>query len=1078
MSAFCYSCLAPMDALGDAHCPQCGLPRPSHGWPRDARLGTLVAGGQYRVLRRLGAGGFGVVYLVETVVGGLRRALKVLHTEWASDPAARDRFVNEALIVEQVNHPNVARCYAAGALDDDALYLLMELVEGIPLTALVEAGPARGPLAPARAVRLAKQVASGLVAAHATRVLHRDLTPQNILVIDAGTPDEHVKIVDFGIARSIDATAASTRGILGTPGYLPPERLRSGEVVDARSDLWQLGAVLFYLLTGRPPLASADGSLADAMRLHERWLDAGPAPSSVVPALAASAALDGFVARLLATRRERRPRSAAQACAQLAHIESSLAPTDAPGALALIEALCAVPGEGGWWALCRYLSEAPDRQFLVEAADALLASWPDTLRLAPTAWWEAVRRGEAHALWPLARTLDLSRRELAEDDVHDLAECQAVSSLTRLALAGNGLDDAAARRLAASPHLRGLVALDLSHNRLTSDGAAAIAASAHLVNLAELSLANNGLGARGAAAIAQSGLALRVLDLGDNDLRAEGAAAIAGSPALGGLEVLRLARNGIGSDGAGALAVSRTLTSLAELDLAGNGIGPGGAAALALCPNVSRLHTLRLGANALGRQGIELLVASNRFTALERLDITGNQIGASGAMALAASPFARRVKTLDVADNQLGDAGLAALLGATPFAGLRALGLARNELTAGGMTLVAGAPPELESLELAGNDIGTAGAGALAQALERSRVATLDLSHCGLDGRSLAAVLGGGRITTLKAARNPLDAAGVDAVASSDGAHALECLELGGAPFGLEGIEALARGRLPQLRRLRLEAVGLADADAEAALKALGVLPSLQWLALPANDLGAATAAAIAASPIAARLAVLDLSHNRIGDAGASALARGAHWHMLHTLVLDDNGLGAAGAATIVASSALALLARVDLAHNAQEGSVDLHSLGRHRVALLEASFGRVAALGTDFAETVYRKLFERHPGVKPLFARVPMKLQSQHLMQTLVMVIDRLRQPDVVAEQLRQLSLRHVGYGVFPSQYFALNGIILEALREALGEDWNDEVDDAWREGLEALTRVMLEAHRTATSMAAPAPRAVTPTV
>lgn len=1072
MSAFCYGCLAPMAPPGDAHCPRCAMPRPSHGWPRDARLGTLVAGGQYRVMQRLGAGGFGVVYLVETVVGGLRRALKVLHTEWASDPVARDRFVNEALIVEQVNHPNVARCYAAGALDDDALYLLMELVEGVPLTALVQGGPAPGPLAPARAVRLAKQVASGLVAAHATRVLHRDLTPQNILVVEAGTPDEHVKIVDFGIARSIDATAASTRGILGTPGYLPPERLRSGEAVDARSDLWQLGAVLYFLLTGEAPLGRTDGSLAEALVLHERWLDAGPAPSSRVPALAGAAGLDGFVARLLATRRERRPRSAAQVCAQLAHIESSLSPTDAPGALALIEALCAVPGEGAWWALCRYLSEAPDRERLVEAADALLASWPDALRLAPVAWWEAVRRGENHALWPLARALDLSRRELSDDDVHDLAECQAASSLARLSLAGNGLGDSAAALVAASPHLRGLTALDFSHNRLTSDGATAIATSPHLARIEELSLAANGLGTRGTAAIAESGLRLRALDLSDNDVRAEGAALIAGSPALGSLAVLRLSRNGIGSDGAGALAVSRTLTSLAELDLAGNGIGPGGAAALALCTNVTRLRVLRLAANALGRQGIELLVASNRFVALEELDVAANQIGASGAMALSASPFARRVKVLEVADNQLGDAGVAALLGAPHFAGLRSLGLARNDVTAAGMMLVTGAPPELERLDLGGNDVGAAGARALAQAIERSRISTLDVSHCGLDGDGLAAILDGsaGRITRLLASRNPLDGAGVRALAGSAGAVALECLELGGTAIGLAGLDALTGGRLQQLRRLRLEAIGITDADAEPALKALAALPALQSLALPGNDLGPATAAALASAPLAARLAMLDLSHNRVGDAGATALARGAHWHMLHTLVLDDNELGAAGAATLVASPALALLARVDLAHNAQEGFVDFHSLGRQRIAMLEASFGRVAALGTDFAELVYRKLFERHPGVKPLFAKVPMKLQSQHLTQTLVMVIDRLRQPDVVTEQLRQLSVRHVGYGVFPSQYFALNGIILEALKEVLGDDWNDAIDDAWREGLEALTRVMLEAHKGAMAPAAPA--------
>lgn len=139
----------------------------------DPQLGTLVAGGQYRVLQRLG--GFGTVYLVETVVGGLRRALKVLHREWVADEAAPRRFVNEALVLEPLNHPNIARCYAAGTLaEGDAPYLLLEFVDGVSLASLLAAPEGHlTPLPPLRAVRLAKQIASGLVAVHAQQVLHR-----------------------------------------------------------------------------------------------------------------------------------------------------------------------------------------------------------------------------------------------------------------------------------------------------------------------------------------------------------------------------------------------------------------------------------------------------------------------------------------------------------------------------------------------------------------------------------------------------------------------------------------------------------------------------------------------------------------------------------------------------------------------------------------------------------------------------------------------------------------------------------------------------------------------------------------
>ena len=188
--------------------------------PADARVGAVVAAGQYRVLARLGEGGFGAVYLVETVVGGLRRALKVLHSHWAADARSRARFINEALVLEQMNHPNIARCYSAGTLSDadQVPYLLLEYVDGVPLDAAIRDGAGRtAAMAPLRAVRLAQQIASGLVALHANQVLHRDLTPQNVLIVAAGTPDERVKLVDFGIADEVDDRTRSGITAIGTP---------------------------------------------------------------------------------------------------------------------------------------------------------------------------------------------------------------------------------------------------------------------------------------------------------------------------------------------------------------------------------------------------------------------------------------------------------------------------------------------------------------------------------------------------------------------------------------------------------------------------------------------------------------------------------------------------------------------------------------------------------------------------------------------------------------------------------------------------------------------------------------------
>jgi serine/threonine-protein kinase len=202
---YCQACNHPTEASAP-RCGSCASSRPDGGWPLDPRLQTIVAGGQYRVLRRIGAGGFGTVYEVETLVGGLRRALKVLHPERAQDARTRERFINEAIVLEQLNHPNVARCYAAGELDGGhALYLLLELIDGVPLSSLLEQADGRpAPFDPLRAARIGKQIASGLVAVHASGVLHRDLTPRNVLVTNAGTRDERVTLVDFGVADALD----------------------------------------------------------------------------------------------------------------------------------------------------------------------------------------------------------------------------------------------------------------------------------------------------------------------------------------------------------------------------------------------------------------------------------------------------------------------------------------------------------------------------------------------------------------------------------------------------------------------------------------------------------------------------------------------------------------------------------------------------------------------------------------------------------------------------------------------------------------------------------------------------------
>lgn len=1065
-TSFCPHCLAVV-AASESACAACRAARPEVGWPRDRRLGATVAGGQYVVLRRLGSGGFGTVYLVRTTVGGLQRALKILHTEWAGDAVMRERFVHEAVVLEQIHHPNVARCHGVGMLDDEPeLYLALEFVEGASLArTMTRADGAVVPLPPARAVRIAKQVASGLAAAHAVDVLHRDLKPENVLLSRAGTDAEQAKIIDFGIAKSLHRTAAATSARLGTPQFMAPEQLLASHAQDARLDLWQLGAVLFFMLTGRAPYAdAADGAaLTGAFESHR---DAGPRPSDRVPDLRAYPALDDLVGRLLATDPDRRPRTAGAVCNELARVEHQLVPTPAHNPLGLLEALCAAPGEGAWWALCRYLMEQPAaaQPGLIDVADTLVAGWPDHLRVAPVGWWESEMAGHPQPLWRLARALDLSGRELDDADVAVVAASAALASITRLDLSHNQITAEGAAHLAASTAVRGLVALDLSHNRLTSAGLAALAASSSLSRLAELRVADNGIGVEGTEALARAAWRLMRLDLGHNDIGAAGAAVLAASPVLRQVQVLGLAGNALGSDGAGAIAMSREMSALASLDLSGNAIGASGAAALALAPALSGLRSLGLGRNRLGPAGVELL-SSIRLPSLEALDVSANELGAHGAMLLAASPTVRRVKSLDVSDNELGDAGLAALLGAPALGGLRGLAVARNGVTEAGVTLVGTAPLELTRLDVSGNALGDAGAAALGRALARTRVSNLGLAHCGITGRGLAAVIqhAGGRLERLDASGNQVDPAAMSALADLVEARALVALDLSACQLDAGALTQLTSAhRLSSLQCLSLTSNRLADEAGALVVAALERFPALSEVSLADNPLGSRFLEALAASSLPSRLHALDLGHGSLTDDDIGRLLA-TTWPTLRRLSLQGNRISQAGAATLGASPVLPLLATLDLCRNVLKGGVDLHSLSRRTVELLESSFAVIAARGTDFSARFYRELFARHPAVQPLFARVSMRHQQQHLLAALTMVIDHLRTPDAVAPAVEALGRRHVGYRVQASHYVAVTHVALDVIRETLGDQWTPEVDEAWHRGLDAVSAVMLAAHQQA---------------
>lgn len=223
----------------------------------DPRVGTTLLG-RLRVARVLGAGGMGVVYEVEHLVTGHRRALKVLHHDKSDDPKAVARLLREASIAGRVKSRCLVDTYDVGVLEDGAPYLLMELLEGRTLAARLDA---EGVLSPAEAIRIGEQIAKGLAAAHAAGVLHRDLTPKNVFLVREGAL-EHVRIVDFGLSKMVRGKTdrfghlTGTGAFVGTPFYVSPEQA-AGDPVDARADQYSLAVILYECLAGTPPFGGA-----------------------------------------------------------------------------------------------------------------------------------------------------------------------------------------------------------------------------------------------------------------------------------------------------------------------------------------------------------------------------------------------------------------------------------------------------------------------------------------------------------------------------------------------------------------------------------------------------------------------------------------------------------------------------------------------------------------------------------------------------------------------------------------------------------------------------------------------------
>ncbi len=277
-----------------------------------------LLGGRYRLLRCLGSGGFGAVYEAEEVAVGLRVAIKLLNRSALADPRMRERFLQEARMVAELRSPHVVTLHDYAVTPPPARmpYLVMELLSGKPLSHDMM----RGVLAPRRALHIMAQVCAALGEAHAAGIVHRDIKPDNILLVRRGPSDDadpdFVKVVDFGVAR---LCGPSTRAsdVLGTPAYIAPETLAS-EPVDGRCDLYAVGMLLWQTIVGELPFPGKNQAVMMKSHLdaERRW------PRQVNPRVRLPDALELLMTRLIARHPAERPASAYEVRAQLLAILS------------------------------------------------------------------------------------------------------------------------------------------------------------------------------------------------------------------------------------------------------------------------------------------------------------------------------------------------------------------------------------------------------------------------------------------------------------------------------------------------------------------------------------------------------------------------------------------------------------------------------------------------------------------------------------------------------------------------------------------------------------------------------------
>jgi serine/threonine protein kinase len=296
--------------------------------PSADRTGQRV-GERYLLREELGRGSTSTVWDAADLTTGERVAVKILHDDLLPSPAARSRFHREIAHARALDHRHSVRVLGEGLTADGAEYLVMERVAGRPLAAAL----ADGPLPQARAIEITAQILDATAEAHRLGIVHRDLKPGNVMLVTREDGADFVKVCDYGLAKQLELreletgaaprapTFATVRGVpCGTPAYMSPEQAR-GDEVDARTDLYAIGVMLYRMVVGRLPFEGRTPGAA----LDATLTETPPAPRAVRPDLEIAPALEGLILRAMAKDRRERPSSAEVLRADLLQVGRDLA---------------------------------------------------------------------------------------------------------------------------------------------------------------------------------------------------------------------------------------------------------------------------------------------------------------------------------------------------------------------------------------------------------------------------------------------------------------------------------------------------------------------------------------------------------------------------------------------------------------------------------------------------------------------------------------------------------------------------------------------------------------------------------